>query len=520
MLSRLSRILHRDTEISASECCLVVLNDMVKQAGLIGLSRLVEDLGLRVPLPAVRSEAVQGARRTKISGASILEQYPLSYAPTDLFGQLRFAMRYEPIDVGVLAAAFEKLTREEMEKWVRSEHIGKYVRRAWYLYEILSGKNLDVPDVPPTNNVLLLDPALHVTTPGIRVRRQRVIDNLLGNRDYCPTIRRTETLNRAMARGLEAEAKKIVEDCDPIVLRRAVHYLFTKETKSSFAIEGEKPTSERTERFVRALAHAPEFDTSSKAAFVELQNAIVDARYAQKDWRTGQNYVSETGPGYVEVVHFVCPRPEDIPSLMDGWMRMVARIEKEQIDAVCASALTGFGFVFLHPFEDGNGRIHRFLINHSQAKLGYTPLGIVFPVSAVMLRDLSRYDKALNAFSGKISPFIEYRMDEAQRMTVLNETKNLYQYFDATAQAEYLYECVAETIEKDLREEIGFIQKYDRALDETKEIVDMPDKRASLLVRLIMQNKGRLTKNKRDMFSEVTDEELARIEKAIARAVE
>jgi hypothetical protein len=48
----------------------------------------------------------------------------------------------------------------------------------------------------------------------------------------------------------------------------------------------------------------------------------------------------------------------------------------------------------------------------------------------------------------------------------------------------------------------------------------MPDKRASLLVRLIMQNKGRLAKNKRDMFSEVTDEELARIESAIGTAVE
>jgi hypothetical protein len=101
-------------------------------------------------------------------------------------------------------------------------------------------------------------------------------------------------------------------------------------------------------------------------------------------------------------------------------------------------------------------------------------------------------------------------------MTVLNETKQLYQYFDATAQTEYLYQCVAETIEKDLREEIGFIQRYDRALDETKEIIDMPDKRASLLVRLIMQNKGRLAKNKRELFSEVTDEELAKIEKAFA----
>jgi len=493
---------------------------MNKEAGVIGLSRLVEELGLRVPAPAVRSEAIRGGRRTKISGDSILEQYPLSYAPTDLLGHIRFAMRYEPLDVGVIAAAFQKIPRPEMENWVRSEYIGKYVRRAWYLYELLTGNTLDVPDVPPTNNVLLLDPALHVTTAGTRIRRQRVIDNLLGDRGYCPTIRRTEALEAAMARGLEAEAKKIVEDCDPIVLRRAVHYLFSKETKSSFAIEGEKPSSERTERFLQALTHAPEFDTSSTAAFVELQNTIVDARYAQKDWRTGQNYVSETGYHYVELVHFVCPKPEDVGPLMDGWKRMVARVEKDRVDAVCAAALTGFGFVFVHPFEDGNGRIHRFLIHHSLAKLGYTPQGMVFPVSAVMLRNLAKYDKALTAFSGRIRPFVEYRMDEPQRMTVLNETKNLYQYFDATPQAEYLYECVAETIEKDLREEIGFIQRYDHALDETKEIVDMPDKRASLLVRLIMQNKGRLAKNKRDLFSEVTDEELAKIEKAMGEVAE
>jgi hypothetical protein len=67
---------------------------------------------------------------------------------------------------------------------------------------------------------------------------------------------------------------------------------------------------------------------------------------------------------------------------------------------------------------------------------------------------------------------------------------------------------------------MGFIEKYDRALDEAKEIVDMPDKRASLLVCLIMQNKGRLATNKRDMFSEITDEELARIEKGITSVVE
>ena len=493
---------------------------MSRETTPIGLVKLIEELGLRVPTPTVRSEAVRGARRTKVSEDAVLEQYPMTYAPTELFGHLRFAMRYEPLDIGVLASAFAKIPQQEMETWVRAEPIGKYIRRAWYLYELLTKKTLDVPNVPPTNNVALLDPALHVTSVGTRVRRQRVIDNLLGNADYCPTIRRTEILDAAMARGLEAEAKKIVEDCDPVILRRAIHYLFTKETKSSFAIEGEKPTSERTERFERALTHAPEFDTSNKSAFAGLQNAIVDRRYAEKDWRTGQNYVSETTRDYAEIVHFVCPKPEDVSSLMHGWMRMVARVDSDNVDPVCAAALTGFGFVFIHPFEDGNGRIHRFLIHHSLAKLGYTPKGVIFPVSAAMLRDLARYDKALHAFSRKITPFIEYRVDDAQHMTVLNETKNLYPYFDATAQAEYLYQCVAETIEKDLREEIGFIVKYDRALDEIKEIVDMPDKRASLLARLIMQNQGKLAKSKRDLFSEITDDELARMEQAVAKVEE
>jgi hypothetical protein len=139
---------------------------------------------------------------------------------------------------------------------------------------------------------------------------------------------------------------------DPALLARAVHYLFTKETKSSFAIEGEVPSTDRTMRFVAALGRADNFDTGNKQVFVELQNSIVDPRYAQKDWRTIQNYVGQTASNYTEIVHFICPKPEDVASLMDGWMRMVARIEEGAIDAICATAVTGFGFVFVHPFKD------------------------------------------------------------------------------------------------------------------------------------------------------------------------
>jgi Fic family protein len=481
----------------------------------LGLHRLVEELNLPVTLPAVRSETIRGARRTRIADGSVLEQYPSSYGPTGMFGHLRFAMRYEPIDLGVLAAFFEKVDRKEIEASVRSEPVGKYARRAWYLYELLTGTTLDVPEVPPTENVLLLDPALHIVSAGVRVRRQRVIDNLLGNRDYCPVIRRTDRLNALMQQHLGEEAHNIVAGADPTLLARAVHYLFTKETKSSFAIEGESPGTDRTQRFVSALARAENFDTGSKQAFVALQNSIVDARYAEKDWRTIQNYVGQTASDYTEIVHFICPKPEDVPVLMDGWMRMVARIETAEVDAVCAAAVTGFGFVIIHPFEDGNGRIHRFLIHHSLAKMQFAPHGILFPVSAAMLRNLKAYDAALNAFSHKIMPHIRYEMDDRQQLTVLNRTDTLYRYFDATAQAEYLYEAMGETIRKDLREEIEFLESFDKAMTAVRTVVDIPNTRASLLIRLISQNHGVLSAKKRSQFPELRDEEVAAIEEAI-----
>ena len=481
----------------------------------IGLHRLIDELDLAVVLPTVRSEAIRGARKTRIAEGWILEQYPLSYAPKDLFGHLRFAMRYEPIDLNVLAALFEKIDHEAFEAWVKDEPVGQYTRRAWYLYEFLTGQKLDLPDVPPTGNVLILDPKLHITSTGVRIKRQRVIDNLLGTRAYCPMIRRTDRLNAAIGQQLGEEAKKILEGVEPTLLARAVHYLFTKETKSSFAIEGEVPSTDRTLRFVAALGKAEDFRISDKQAFIDLQNAIVDPRYAQKDWRTIQNYVGQTASNFTEIVHFVCPKPGDVADLMDGWMHAVTRVEDGAIDPVCAATITGFGFVFIHPFEDGNGRIHRFLIHHSLSKLKFAPQGILFPVSAAMLRDPKAYDNALNAFSGKIMPHIKYELDDQQRLTVLNSTDRLYRYYDATPQAEYLYDAVAETIRKDLREEIEFLAVFDKAMTAVQKIVDMPKARASLLIRLVLQNHGKLSGKKRSQFAEISDDEVAQIEDAI-----
>lgn len=498
-------------------------DDKSARIGPTGHVGLIELLNLAVPLPAVRSRIAASGRLTRIVDGIVDEHYPRGYAPKskeEWVGHLKFALRYEPSDLGVLDAAFRALGRRAVEEWVRSEPLSAFARRAWYLFELLlAGETLDVPDVAPTGYVDLLDPELHFTAEPVRARRQRVNDNLPGSRGYCPMLRRTETLRTYMASGLADEARALIEGCDPGVLARAVNYLYTKETKSSFAIEGEAPSPERSQRFVDALAGAAAFDPMAPSAFVQLQNVIVDARYRESGWRTVQNFVGQTRSDFTEHVHFVCPKPEDVEPLMQGWMTAVRRLRSPAIDPVCAAAAASFGFVFIHPFEDGNGRIHRFLIHHMLAQMGFTPGEILLPVSAVIVRDRRAYDRVLSSYSSSIAPFIKYEFDADGRLGVGNQTATLYRFWDATPFAEYLFTQVEQAIRRDLREEIGFLQVFDESVRRVAAIVDMPDRRASLLTRLIVQNNGTLSQTKRGHFAEITASELAAIEDAVRTAM-
>ena len=190
----------------------------------VGLYRLAEDLQLQLPVPATRSEVVAGARKTIAADGKVLEQYPKNYTPKGLIGNLRFALRYEPIALDVYLAIFQTLETRYLEDWIRSEPTSIFARRAWYLYELLIGQQLNIPDVIPSGYIDLLDPEIHLTGPRRLVRRQRINDNLLGSGAYSPLVRRTDTLKAFMEKALPEEASAIVNSCDPAILARAVHY--------------------------------------------------------------------------------------------------------------------------------------------------------------------------------------------------------------------------------------------------------------------------------------------------------
>lgn len=482
----------------------------------IGQAALIERYGLRVPSPAVISVAGAASRRTVVEGGRAIERYPAGYAPDDdLVGHLKFAFRREALDVGLLHALFKTIDPAELEGWIRSEPNGGPARRVWFLYEWLTGRTLDVPDARVVRYVDALDSEVHITASPIPSRRHKVNDNLLGGPGFAPTVRRTPRIVAALAEPLAAEARAMMEGCDPAVLRRAVGYLYTKETKSSFAIERETIDGGRAERFIAALKRAGRTGWS----LVELQNMIVDKRYAATGWRDFQVFVGSGRDAHREEVHFIAPKPEDAARLMSDWDVLPDRLA-ESVDPVTAAALISFAFVFIHPFGDGNGRIHRFLAHHVLAERGFTPPGVLFPLSAAIERDRAGYDAALEAFSGSIMPFIDWRWTPSgEEIVVENDTIDLYRHFDATPQVEYLHAKVAEAVRKDLREELEYVDLHDRVFAIVRARVDMPDRRASLLTRCLLQNGGTLAKRKREEFAELTDDEVSAIERGTREAI-
>lgn len=459
-----------------------------------------------------------GTHRSTVQGGTIEEIYPSRYWPGDTVGNhLEFALKYDGVNLGLLARIFEETSKDALTEFIKSKPTGKYARRIWFFYEFLTSKQLPVDDLASSNYVDALEAKDYYTVQnGEKSSRHRIVNNLLGPKAFCPVVRRTEKLAMMDSSDLRKKCEDIVTAYPPELLRRALGYLYNKETKSSFEIEHMKPNASRTKKFITSLELAEKEDFCEKERLIELQNRIVDPRFKDSDYRVSQNYVGQTVAYQQEIIHFICPKPDDLQSLMEGFIDSHKRMKMGHVSPIIHAACIAYGFVFLHPFEDGNGRIHRFLIHNILSLKKLVPSGLMFPVSAVMLKNPVNYDASLEAFSRPLLQLIDYRLDEMGQMTVENETACWYQYMDMTVQSEALYEFVTKTIEEELVEELSFLANYDNTKRAIQDIIDMPNRLIDLFIRLCLQNNSSLSAKKRSAhFDFLTDEELSAMEQAV-----
>lgn len=172
-----------------------------------------------------------------------------------------------------------------------------------------------------------------------------------------------------------------------------------------------------------------------------------------------------------------------------------------------------------HPFEDGNGRIHRFLLHNILARRGFTPEGVMFPVSAVMARRGIEYDASLEDFSRPLMALARFSLDDEGRLAAHGDLTPWFRSIDLTAQTEALCRFMEATLDTELAHELAFLTGYDACRTALREIVDMPDRAVDLFIRLCLQNGGRLSARKRDEhFATLTGTELAEMERAVRAA--
>ena len=296
---------------------------------------------------------------------------------------------------------------------------------------------------------------------------------------------------------------------------KPVKRVVLKDSKATFSIEGETPSNSRATRWGKVIGQAGNRPLS-KEELVRLQQIVIENdRFIKMGFRDRGGFVGEHERNTGEPIpEHISARWQDLDKLLDGLVNTDSKLEKSEFSPVLTAAMIAFGFVFIHPFVDGNGRIHRYLIHHILAKMKFTPRGIIFPVSAAILERIDDYRKVLESYSNPLLDFIEWRTTQDHNVEVLNNTSDYYKYYDATLQAEFLFDCIDYTIRTIIPEEVTYLQKYDQMKRWLNDNFEMPDKTVALLIRYLDQNNGKLSNRVISKeFQELTSDEMKEIER-------
>ena len=479
---------------------------------IVGYGAIIDVFKLAVPIPKKLSFVSSKKRQFENDEWKV---YPASYLPDEnLYKQLIFALKYEGVDLLVFKKLFEVLSSVELEEMIQKENLGQYSRRIWFLYEWLTVKKLNIPDLKTGNLIPVIDEKLQYAIDGVSSPRHKVINNLPGNQDFCPLIRKTEMLEKYIESNIRQEKSNYLNRVHKDILQRASSFLLLKDSKASFSIEGENPRNNRAARWGTAIGQAGKNELTI-AELNRLQQLVIEnVRFIKMGIRQQQGFIGDRDRATQEPIpDHISAKFEDLDTLMAGWIQTQKVLTQSRMDPVLVAAKIAFGFVFIHPFIDGNGRLHRYIIHHILSQTGYTEQGIIFPVSASILKHIKDYAKTLESYSHPILNFIDWKPSENNNVEILNNTKDYYRYFDATAQAEFLFYCVNDTLVNVIPNEVEYLMKFDEFKSFLDNKYEMPDNMVSLLVGFLEQGNGQLSKRARsNEFKELTEDEIGIIE--------
>ncbi|MBS4027666.1 MAG: Fic family protein [Ignavibacteriales bacterium] len=159
-------------------------------------------------------------------------------------------------------------------------------------------------------------------------------------------------------------------------------------------VKSERPL---TETFIREL-HTLLLKEPYEVDAVTSDGLPTKKRIKVGKYKTLPNHVqTKTG----EIFRFASP--EETPALMNDLLQWHNEKRKAtEVNPIILAAEFHYRFIRIHPFDDGNGRVARILMNFVLMQFGYPP-------TIIRTDDKENYFIALmQADTGAIEPFIEY----------------------------------------------------------------------------------------------------------------
>ncbi len=486
---------------------------MDNPADAVGGAWLARQFGLDLVMPLATISNIGRRRSSHIEDGQTRETFVESMRPDDsLRGHLTFHLKREAPHLELLSRLFSACDGADLVAWFNDEPTGQYVRRACFLYEWLTGRQLSVAPSVPVGYVDVLDADLVVAASPAKAvpnRRWRVRDNMPGTPAFCPIVRKTPQMLQSMNLDVAALLADLGREFGEDLLMKSAVWMTMRESRSSFAIEGEADKADRIQRFAGVLGRRTGQGELplTETALAELQSEILGAVTSLRQFglRSSPVFVGEAH-GYQEVVHYIAPPAQDLRTMLEGIAAFIDRTHGQS--PIMRSAVAAFGFVYIHPLADGNGRVHRFLINDLLRRDGAVRDPIIVPVSSLITSDGAErraYDRILEVISRPLMTSLAGQYGFGERVTYADgitsnlsftgdeSARHVWRQMDLSRHVMYLSGVVQRTIAEDMREESRYLRRHAQSRAAIKDIIEMPDAQIDRVIRSIEANKGALT---------------------------
>ncbi len=491
---------------------------------LLGFHRLAQMYDIQLVQPLFTRSRLGAVRQREATGGQETRTWTAQYQPDDNFrGHFEFGLKYERLSLEFFSRLFHRIEPEDVASWVRDEPTGRYARRAAFFYEWFTGRQIAVPDTAPNVGYIdAIDAGQYmVAQQPDRVRRWRVNDNLPGSRDFCPMVFLGPQELRGWLYDVTAGVQSLDDTFGPELLLRSAAWLTFKESRASFAIEREADQRDRVKRFAAAIGtySGRMNDPMAPEQLLTLQRTVLGEAALRVGIRRSPVFVGERS--FVsEIVHYVAPSEELVLGMLDALRRFEVRTRGA--NTVARTAAVSFAFVYLHPLADGNGRVHRFLVNHLLATDKVVPANIIVPVSATIAgsaKGRAEYDQALEVFS---RPFMQLYADAYRfgpkrncpdgvetnfEFLQTEDAQHAWRYIDLTGQARYLSGVLRQTVEQEMAQEALALRQYDEARAAIKDLIEMPDPDADHIIRSLKEGGWQVSNKLRKTLPQIFEED-------------